>query len=118
MKNQYFGDINDYLKYSLLRSCSRTLALAVCWMLTAPDGRSDGSAIDYLAQPSAFRAIDPQLFDALAAAVANGRRDVDVMGDAALFSNAVFYDVLLTDLEEARATYFQTLRRTAETADL
>jgi hypothetical protein len=33
MKNRYFGDISDYLKYGLLRTIGRAsgLRLAVCW---------------------------------------------------------------------------------------
>lgn len=46
MKDQYAGDINDYRKYGLLRTITESsdLSLAVCWMLTAPDGRRDGRA--------------------------------------------------------------------------
>jgi hypothetical protein len=38
MKNQYFGDINDYRKYGLLRALQSTGdgSLLVTWMLT-PD---------------------------------------------------------------------------------
>jgi len=35
MKNQYFGDINDYRKYGLLRCFAEAgLNIGVCWMLT------------------------------------------------------------------------------------
>jgi len=36
MKNQYFGDINDYRKYGLLRGLSNKgeISTLVCWMLT------------------------------------------------------------------------------------
>jgi hypothetical protein len=53
MKNQYFGDINDYRKYGLLRLLSGRgqIRTAVCWMLTADNGSSDGSRIDYLRSP-------------------------------------------------------------------
>ena len=53
MKNQYFGDINDYQKYGLLRTISRDtgLRLAVCWMLTPDDGRSDGKKTGYVDRP-------------------------------------------------------------------
>ena len=39
MKNQYFGDINDYRKYGLLRILSTygPIKTAVCWMLTPDD---------------------------------------------------------------------------------
>ena len=39
MKNQYFGDVNDYRKYGLLRLLAHAgLKIGVCWMLTE-DGR-------------------------------------------------------------------------------
>jgi hypothetical protein len=45
MKDQYFGDINDFRKYGLLRllCVSDRLRLGVCWMLTDTDSRTDGS---------------------------------------------------------------------------
>ena len=44
MKDQYFGDVNDYLKYGLLRALQSQgdLKLLVAWMLTPNDARSDG----------------------------------------------------------------------------
>ena len=40
MKDQYFGDINDYRKYGLLRAitASSGLRLLVVWMLTPDEG--------------------------------------------------------------------------------
>lgn len=45
MKGQYFGDINDYRKYGLLRALqsSGEGSLLVAWMLTPDDGRPDGN---------------------------------------------------------------------------
>lgn len=39
MKNQYFGDINDYRKYGLIRLLTGAgkLKTTVCWMLTPDD---------------------------------------------------------------------------------
>jgi hypothetical protein len=53
VKNQYFGDINDYRKYGLLRVLTNggEIRTAICWMLTADDGRGDGGFIDCLEQP-------------------------------------------------------------------
>lgn len=67
MKDQYFGDLNDYRKYGLLRALAAgdSLKIGVCWMLTPPDGRRDGSRLRYFEQPERFRAHDPLLFDAL-----------------------------------------------------
>jgi hypothetical protein len=39
LKDQYFGDVNDFQKYALLRRIARpaSLKLGVCWMLTESD---------------------------------------------------------------------------------
>ena len=39
MKNQYFGDINDYRKHGILRALSNggEVKTAVCWMLSPED---------------------------------------------------------------------------------
>jgi hypothetical protein len=61
MKNQCFGDINDYRKYGLLRCLSGQGAMhtADCWMLTAGDGSGDGGHTRYLCSPSKWRAYGP-----------------------------------------------------------
>jgi hypothetical protein len=62
MKDQYFGDVNDYRKYGLLRALAGVsgLPLGICWMLTARDGRSDGEFRRYLDQAIRCRRHDPQ----------------------------------------------------------
>jgi hypothetical protein len=56
LKNQYFGDVNDYRKYGLLRALSSVtgLPVGVCWLLTMDDGRSDGEFRRYLEEPVRF----------------------------------------------------------------
>lgn len=69
MKIQYFGDVNDYRKYALLRLLAGAgLKIGVNWLLTPDDGRADGNKRSYLAQQEAWRQHDPELFDILAAA--------------------------------------------------
>jgi hypothetical protein len=109
VKDQYFGDVNDFQKYSLLRSLERpgSLRVGVCWMLTAPDGRSDGGRIEYLGQPDRFRAHDPELFDWLRVAIAeDGDRRTARFELSSLLGDAVFQSRLLTDCREERETYF------------
>ena len=67
MKIQYLGDENDYRKFALLRFLTKhcRLTLGVCWMLTGPDGRTDGSRRLYTQQSERWRSYDPQLFDQL-----------------------------------------------------
>jgi hypothetical protein len=65
LKDQYFGDVNDFRKYGLLRALgvSEDLRLGVCWMLTEGDNRTDGNVLGYLSKPREFRHRDPELFD-------------------------------------------------------
>src|SRR5215207_4939479 len=67
MKNQYFGDINDYRKYGLLRvlSDAGTVSTGVSWMLTPSDRLAHGQFVSYLNQPHKWRRFDPELFDFL-----------------------------------------------------
>ena len=73
MKDQYFGDINDYRKYGLLRTLTGedAISLGVCWMLTAPDSSTEGNDTGYLTladkQTKAFKykAFDNELFNQL-----------------------------------------------------
>jgi hypothetical protein len=67
MKNQYFGDVNDYQKYGLLRLLANDgqFKIGVCWMLTTDDGRSDGNFTAFLSKPQAWHKYDPPLFDLL-----------------------------------------------------
>ena len=44
MKVQYFGDVNDYRKFALLRALSEVgeFRIGVCWMLTEADSTGYG----------------------------------------------------------------------------
>jgi hypothetical protein len=52
VKHQYFGDINDYRKYGLLRTLCRglDLDLLIAWMLTPGEDTTDGRFTSYLSQ--------------------------------------------------------------------
>lgn len=108
MKDQYTGDINDYCKYGLLRALSagKSGQLAMCWMLTAPDDRTDGIRTGYLDAPEAYRSFDPSLFDALNALVATGSRSVNAVQAANVLPAARFHSDLLPDGLDARNEYF------------
>jgi hypothetical protein len=63
MKDQYFGDINDYRKYGLLRAIIRTTGfrIMVAWMLTPDDQSTDGKFVSYLEHPDKWAHHDPVL---------------------------------------------------------
>jgi alpha-methylacyl-CoA racemase len=130
MKNQYFGDINDYRKYGLLRCLSGLGAMrtAVCWMLTADDGRGDGTRTGYLQKPGTWRAYDPPLFDSLAECLAQplclfgtgqaGNRAVAWAETSGILPRATFYAKPLTDAAVERRQFFQEFQSTARGCDL
>jgi hypothetical protein len=119
MKHQYFGDVNDYRKYGLLRIVQREtgLRLGVWWMLTPDDGRSDGNSTSYLGEPKRWREYDPPLFDALAAAVPAGRSIAAVM-ERGLLGDALFVDALVPDNAVERATLFASARASLRAAEI
>ncbi len=122
MKNQYFGDVNDYRKYGLLRALTGQsgLSTAVCWMLTPDDGRGDGRFTEYLGQPDRWRAYDPILFDILRDLVAGqGERDIARAGEAGIFPAAArFFVRTLRDDLQSRARYFEVFWEVAQGCDL
>lgn len=110
MKNQYFGDINDYRKYGLLRVLTKAsgLRLGVCWMLTPDDGRADGELRRYLAHPVRWRSHDPELYDSLRPlADPTVARSVQHAGTWHLLPDAIYYSAVLPDDRFARQSYFR-----------
>ena len=121
MKNQYFGDVNDYRKYGLLRLLTGQgeLSTAVCWMLTPDDGRADGRFTEYLQQPERWWRYDPDLFDKLKDLVAvQGERDIALAGEAGILPAARFYFRTLRDDLQSRSRYFEVFWEVAQGCDL
>jgi len=113
MKEQYFGDVNDFHKYALLRRivCPASLKLGVCWMLTESDGRSDGRQVDYLKHPARFRSHDPELFDWLRVAIHDDKdRRTARIELSPLLGDAVFQSRMLKDSRAERDAYFAECR--------
>jgi hypothetical protein len=118
MKDQYYGDVNDYRKYGLLRELQRAgLKLGVCWMLTPDDGREDGAFVDYLDQPAKWRGYDPALFDALASTVPGGRRISHVREQGILDGTMEVADVV-PDRRVERQSYFQRVCAALSSSDV
>jgi len=119
MKNQYFGDINDYLKYGLLRCFNDAdLRIGVCWMLTPDDTRSDGRKISYLSDPNRWRALDPPLFDSLAAAIRKNSRCVSHFQNSELLRNSSFSNALVPDHPSSRERWLTSSLRKLGDVDL
>lgn len=110
MKNQYFGDENDYRKYGLLRVLTSfgSLNTGICWMLTESDGRNDGGRISYLAKPTKWRQFDPDLYDALARIVRVDRcRDVTRADSSSILQGMSCQSLMIPHDRSERQRYFQ-----------
>lgn len=109
MKNQYFGDVNDYRKCGLLRCFADTgVTIGVCWLLTEDDGKGDGELRQYLTKPSRWRRYDAQLYEKLQRLAEPGvRRTVRHAAEWGLVPGAIYFDERLVDAEDRRDAYFK-----------
>ncbi len=108
MKDQYFGDVNDYRKYGLLRVLADVsgLRVGVCWLRTANDARSDGGKLAYLGE-ARMAAHDPELHACLARLLAGeAPRSVALARHGRLVPGAVWYEPELTDDPGQRERWF------------
>ena len=121
MKNQYFGDINDYRKYGLLRSITEAshLRLLVAWMLTPDDGSTDGKFTEYLDNLKQWVKYDPELFHKLHDILNNQRqRKVSLIENTELLHAAQYYSEYVPDPSLERNTWFGSLAEHAEKSEL
>jgi len=121
MKNQYFGDINDYKKYSLLRLLGGNgqIETVVCWVLTEDDSGTDGRRTRYLEQPETWQKYDPIVYKHLREHVLNkGIRHINVIERADVLCNCRFYNEIIQDDVNLRDQYFDKFLKFAEGADL
>ena len=110
MKNQYFGDINDYKKFGLLRLLSGygKINLGICWMLTPDDDRSDGELTKYLNEAKYWREFDQELFDCLRYHVyIKKERNIKIIEKSNIIPGAICFSEILPDKSEGRQEYFK-----------
>jgi hypothetical protein len=118
VKNQYFGDLNDYLKYGMLRAFGRQMSIAVIWMMTPDDGSNDGRKLEYLDRYGR-RSHDPELFDFLREWRRNdGRRDISLIEESGLLPNCRFFREIVPDDVAGRAQWLERAREFARGSDL
>jgi len=119
VKDEYFGDINDYRKYGLLRVLGEVakVEIAVCWMLTPDEGRE--TDVKYLNGPKRWRSFDPELFDFLREMVIERKvRNVRVLEGTNILPRSRFFSEMLQDDLTSRARYFERVREFARGAQL
>lgn len=120
MKHQYFGDVNDYVKYGLLRCFANAgLRIGVCWMLTPDDKRSDGHKIQYLSLPDEWGDHDPYLFGHLSKTLAarDGKHVRHIEGPNHI-PGARFFGVPVPDSQVERAVWSKDMLTALDGSDL
>jgi len=120
MKDQYFGDINDYRKYGLLRAIIRAsgLRLMVAWMLAPDDGSTDGKFISYLEHPGKWSRHDPVLFQKIKELLAPGmKRRVRLIENTGLLPKAEYFSSHVPDTASRRGQWFISLAQRSQGCD-
>lgn len=121
MKNQYFGDINDYRKYGLLRAALQAsgLPMLVAWMLTPDDGSNDGQFVSYLQNPHKWSQYDPVLFNKLKILMEIGQdRGVRLLEKTRLLPGTKYFDDTVPDSGLDRGDWFNSLLEAAQGKEL
>src|SRR5437016_13782000 len=107
MKNQYFGDVNDYRKYGILRLLrSKTINLGVCWMRTPTVINNHGNETSYLMNQRNERRFDPNLFDALKICKEKAQRRISSANSIDILDDTICFGKELTDNVADRKVYF------------
>lgn len=120
MKDQYFGDVNDYRKYGLLRllQSNSKSKLLFAWMLTPDDGGYDGGLRSYLLDPERWQRYDHQLFAGLSSLLRTHLPSVSMIERVELLPRASYYSKLVPDRRHDRDIWFSELLARAQDADL
>jgi hypothetical protein len=115
VRKQFFGDINDYHKYGLLRELAGNgdLKIGVCWMLTPDDG-THGDKTPYLRDADRWQSYDPELFAKLHEwVVLQNERDVACIEqcnvERKLLPSALYYRTLVPEIRSARVAYIEAM---------
>ena len=121
MKNQYFGDINDYRKYGLLRALQSTGdgSLLVAWMLTPDDGGRDGGFRSYLEDTPTWANYDPDLFAGVADLLGSASQpSVSLIERSALLPRTRYHTAVVPDGRLERDGWRKDLLCAASGVDL
>jgi hypothetical protein len=117
VKDQYFGDINDFRKYGFLRALlsNGKLKLLIAWMLTDKDKKKDGKFRSY----SHLRKFDEVLYDRLAFLLKPPAQPrVKLIEESDLLSRTVFYSRLVEDSKDKRKSWREGLKEKISGKDL
>lgn len=117
MRDEFFGDINDYHKYGLLRVLTRKgeLRTGVCWMRRHDEGLGEG----YLNKPKRWQKLDCNLFKALRRVLAPERKIRQAERPEILSKKKFrFFRDYISDNKEERERYFDRMLKKCEDVKL
>ena len=120
MKNQYFGDINDYRKYGLIRALQveAQLKVLVAWMLTLNDQRRDGELRSYLREPDEWLRFDPELYRGLTDLLDTGVTPrVGLIEESSLLGTADYFSEIVPDAATPREAWARRLLKAASESE-
>jgi hypothetical protein len=120
LKNQYFGDINDYRKYGLIRALQveAQLKVLVAWMLTPNDQRRDGKLRSYLREPDQWLRFDPELYRGLTSLLNIGVTPrVDLIEKSSLLGTADYFSEIVPDATVHREAWAGRLLKAASESE-
>lgn len=121
MKDQDFGDINDYRKYGLLRALQASdeeRRLLVAWMLSPDDGGPDGGLRAYLDAPERWARYDPELFHGLTGLLHSSSPAVSLIEGSRLLPRTTYHRTLVPDDRVGREVWRRDLLAAAAGVDL
>lgn len=119
MNNNFFGDKNDYIKYSLINHLSKNgeIKTAVCWLLT--EDNRPYSSTDYLKKPDEWQHYNPVLYQYLKEnVIQKGLRDINIIEQDNMLPNCRFFNDPIRDCLKSRTNYFKRFLQSAQGEEL
>lgn len=119
MRNQFFGDVYDYIKYGLIRRLTNygEIPSALCWMMREDEDNNEGRITQFY-EDLGVRSFDPPVFDLLMAMRDRNERDVRVIERSGLLLNTRFFSRWLTDSKHDQEEYFREFFEKAKGREL
>ncbi|MGB7077622.1 MAG: hypothetical protein WBD53_10570 [Xanthobacteraceae bacterium] len=116
MRDQYVGDITDYLKFSLIRAVvSPNAKLGIAWYyIPARDGRRDGRHTEYLKEDK-WRELDPFLYSALGALETN--RTLSSLQELKIWNSQTKFHAQPVESSRHRSLWAQEMLKSLEASD-
>ena len=119
MRNQFFGDVYDYIKYGLIRRLTNNgeTPSALCWMMREDENNNEGRITQFY-EDLGVCPFEPPVFDLLMTMRDRDERDVRVIERSGLLPNTRFHSPIITDDANRRHDYFNDFFRKAEGREL